>query len=80
MQRRVSIRNGKSPQIIVKRLVLLRVLFKYRRRQEWPTVVKKNENWDAIYTNQKMKLPVLPTVDEAIVWANELIARIDAAK
>lgn len=39
----------------------------------------KNENWDAVYNDQKGRLPVLPTVDEAIVWANELIAKIDVA-
>lgn len=59
---------------------LCRKLFKYRRRQKWPAVVTKNENWDVIYANQKMELPVLSTVNEAIVWANDLIARIDAAK
>ena len=34
---------------------------------------------DLIYNAQKKELPVLPTVDEAIAWANELIERIDNA-
>lgn len=59
---------------------LCRKLFKYRRRQAWPAQIAKNENWDAIYDNQKMNLPVLGSLDDAIVWANDLIARIDAAK
>lgn len=54
-------------------------LFYYRRMQPWPTPIVKNENWDAVYADQKLDLPVLPTVDEAIIWANELIAKIDAA-
>ncbi len=56
-----------------------RELFRYRRKQPWPTSVVKNENWDAVYADQKGNLNVLPTVDEAIAWANELIASIDKA-
>ena len=40
----------------------------------------KNEKWEIVYEAQKGDLPVLPTVDEAVAWANDLIARIDAAK
>ena len=56
-----------------------RELFRYRRKQPWPTSVVKNENWEAAYADQKGNLNVLPTVDEAIAWANELIASIDKA-
>ena len=56
-----------------------RELFRYRRKQPWPTSVVKNENWEAAYADQKGNLNVLPTVDEAIAWANELIAAIDKA-
>lgn len=59
--------------------VVCRELFRYRRKQPWPTYVVKNENWDAAYADQKGNLNVLPTVDEAIAWANELIASIDKA-
>ena len=55
-------------------------LFYYRRRQSWPAQVVKNENWDKVYNDQRGELSVLPTVDEAIEWANELIAKIDAAE
>lgn len=51
-------------------------LFRYRRKQPWPPTVVKNEKWAEIYSVQKGNLPVLPTVDEAITWANALIARI----
>lgn len=36
----------------------------------------KNENWDEAYIEQKGNLDVLPTVDDAIVWVNELITKI----
>ena len=55
-------------------------LFRYRKKQEWPPRIVKGEKWDEAYGDQKGDLPVLPSVDEAIVWANNLIARIDAAK
>lgn len=54
-------------------------LFAYRKCQTWPPKVTSGENWPTIYSTQKRSLPVLPTVDEAIVWANELIAKIDAS-
>ena len=55
---------------------ICRQLFRYRRKQPWPPTVVKNEKWAEIYSVQKGNLPVLPTVDEAIAWANALIARI----
>ena len=55
---------------------ICRQLFRYRRKQPWPPTVVKNEKWAEIYSLQKGNLPVLPTVDEAITWANALIARI----
>ena len=64
---------------LVKTAAICRQLFKYRRKQHWPTTVSKNENWEAVYAEQKGSLPVLPTIDEAIAWANDLIARIDKA-
>ena len=55
---------------------ICRQLFKYRRKQPWPATITKNENWDAVYAEQKGSLSVLPTVDEAIAWANDLIQQI----
>lgn len=54
-------------------------LFKYRKLQKWPPVVAKGESWDGLYDAQKGKLGVLPDVDAAVAWANELVARIVAA-
>ena len=55
---------------------ICRQLFKYRSKQSWPATITKNENWDAVYAEQKGSLSVLPTVDEAIAWANDLIQQI----
>lgn len=55
-------------------------LFAYRKMQKWPAHVAKNQDWSAIYDQERGDLPVLPTVDEAIAWANDLIARIATAK
>lgn len=54
-------------------------LFAYRKRQPWPTAVHKGADWDVGYNAAKYDLPVLPTVDEAVAWANDLIERIDSA-
>ena len=51
-------------------------LFTYRKCQPWPSKVVKNEGWEDLYLDQRNDLPVLPTVDEAIAWTNDLIARI----
>ncbi len=55
-------------------------LFAYRKCQPWPPDVKKGDGWEEQYVAQKYNLPVLPTVDEAIVWANDLIRCISAAQ
>lgn len=55
---------------------ICRKLFRYRRKQPWPTNIEKGEHWEDVYERQKRDLPVLPTVDEAISWANALIARL----
>ena len=61
---------------LAKTAAICRQLFKYRRKQPWPATITKNENWDAVYAEQKGSLSVLPTVDEAIAWANDLIQQI----
>lgn len=58
---------------------LCRQLFKYRNVHAWPPIIVKGEVWDRVYEEQKGSLPVLNTVDEAILWANELIEKIDNA-
>ena len=58
---------------------LCRKLFKYRKVHAWPPTVLKGEMWEQTYAYQKRDLDVLPTVDEAIAWANDLIAKLDMA-
>lgn len=58
---------------------ICRKLFRYRKTHEWPPTVVKGEDWEQTYDDQKADLPVLPTVDEAVAWANELIGKIDRA-
>lgn len=55
-------------------------LFAYRKCHSWPPEIAKGEDWDVQYQGQKYNLPVLPTVDEAVAWANGLIQRIDNAE
>lgn len=52
-------------------------LFDYRRMQAWPPTIVKGVGWDELYMNAKGNLHVLQTADEAIVWANELITKIE---
>lgn len=59
---------------------ICRRLFAFRHMQSWPAVVVKGTDWNSIYDEEKHRLPVLPTVDDAIVWANDLIRRIAAAQ
>lgn len=54
-------------------------IFDCRKMQSWPPIVTENEGWDGLYSAARHDLPVLKTVAEAVVWANELIRRIDAS-
>lgn len=55
-------------------------LFAYRKGQQWPPHVVKGSDWDAVYRNKKQNLDVIEGVDEAIVWANDLILRIEKVR
>lgn len=54
-------------------------LFAYRRAQPWPATVVKGEGWDGLYAAQLTDGTLLPTADEAVAWANGLVARIASA-
>lgn len=54
-------------------------LFDYRRRQPWPPTVAKGSAWDSLYEDAGNGLDVLPTCDEAVAWANDLIVSINKA-
>ena len=47
--------------------------------QKWPAKVVKNDEWENLYLTQAEDLNVLESLDEAIIWANELIKKIDAS-
>ncbi len=55
-------------------------LFAYRKEQAWPPTIAKGEGWDALYAAQAKGLDVLETADEAIAWANALVAKIAASE
>lgn len=55
-----------------------RKLFAYRKTHLWPAKVTGSEEWQAIYDSQRGSLPVVPTCDEAVSWANNLIRQIDS--
>ena len=46
-------------------------LFASRKAQAWKPTVVAYEDWDTIYAEASAGLDVLPTVEEAIAWANE---------
>ena len=54
-------------------------LFAYRKAQTWPPAVAKGEGWEALYAAQAAGLPVEPSVDDAVVWANGFVGRIENA-
>lgn len=54
-------------------------LFAVRQEQTWPPTIVAHEGWASIYDETADQLAVLATVDEAVAWANELIARAIAA-
>jgi len=50
-------------------------LFAARRRHAWPPQVQVWPNWPELYRDDAEDLPVLGTVEEAVVWTNDLIDR-----
>lgn len=53
-------------------------LFEYRRQQAWPPSIVTGEQWDTLYAEAAEDLDVLPSVEEAIAWANDFVRRIAA--
>ncbi|WP_455134739.1 hypothetical protein [Schaalia cardiffensis] len=39
----------------------------------------KEEGWESLYGAQAQGLSVLPSVDDAVDWANSLVAKIEAS-
>ena len=61
-----------------------RRLFAYRKRQVWPPTIVAGPEWGSAYEaaleTMQDKSGILPAIDEAVAWANDLIARIAAAQ
>jgi hypothetical protein len=49
-------------------------LFDARRRQEWPPTVVAYKGWQELYANAADGLDVRESVEDAVAWANDLIA------
>jgi phosphoribosylformylglycinamidine (FGAM) synthase PurS component len=57
---------------------ICRRLFANRKKQQWTSRIVKGEKWDEIYQEGCQSIKgLMATVDEAIVWANDLIKRIE---
>jgi len=54
-------------------------LFKYRQQQSWPPSFVAGAQWDTLYAEAVEGLDALPTVEEAVEWANAFVQRIAAA-
>lgn len=55
-------------------------LFDYRRQQTWPPTVVAGPRWGTLYAEAAEGLNVVPTLDEAVTWANDFVKRITHAK
>lgn len=51
-------------------------VFDYRRQQTWPPVIVIGENWDTLYAEATEGVDVVPTVEQAVDWANKFVRRI----
>ncbi|MEV5000102.1 nucleotidyl transferase AbiEii/AbiGii toxin family protein [Nocardioides sp. LML1-1-1.1] len=51
-------------------------LFDYRRRQAWPPVMEVGAGWGDLYEGAIEGVDVLPDIQAAVAWGNELIRRI----
>lgn len=54
-------------------------LFAARRVGTWPPRVVSWIGWDSIYNSAADGLAVLPTVEDAVSWANSLLAEMVVA-
>ena len=51
-------------------------LFANRRRQAWPPLIAKGDNWDTLYADARGNIDVLVPSDAAIEWVNALVKQI----
>ena len=55
-------------------------LFANRKKQPWPTNVVKSDGWESLYDTMRRDMVEIAPLDEAILWVNDLIAKIDKAR
>ena len=53
-----------------------RRLFAYRKQQIWPSNVAYGPDWESLYAEAAKGVDVFQTLDEAIPWGNDFIAKI----
>ena len=51
-------------------------LFAYRQQQPWPSNVAYGPDWETLYAEAATGMDVLPSLDEAVPWGNEFIAKL----
>jgi len=51
-------------------------LFDYRRRHAWPPTIEVDAEWGDLYEAAIEGVGVLPDIDAAVAWTNDLIKRI----
>lgn len=54
-------------------------LFAYRKQQAWPPAVLEGVDWGTLYDEAAEGIDVLPSVEDAVVWADRLVERISNA-
>ncbi len=54
-------------------------LFDHRRRHVWPPTTEVDAEWGDLYEAAIEGVDVLPDIDAAVAWANDLIERIAQA-
>lgn len=55
-------------------------LFSYRKTQPWPPTIVKQDGWDELCEGPAENLPAIEGADDAVRWANELIAGTGSAR
>lgn len=67
--------NGENLDLAQIKATCIR-LFEYRREQAWQPTLEAGEAWDTLYAAAAENLDVLPSVDDAVEWANGFVQRI----
>ena len=55
-------------------------LFTYRKQQPWPPTLEFHEDWRVAYDEWSDLAGVKPTLEEAVLWANDFIAKVGATE